>query len=170
MASGELLFAFGPEHAEFPAANWATRELVGQTTGHNMHYILAFDPTTDESVYFTSVLPRNYAGGGITVTLLYTTSVASNTVRWGAAFEAIPAGTALGSDSFATAKTVGAGGSSPDANDVETTSFSFTTAEADSVAVGEAFRLQIYRDADGTSGTDDNTGDARLISVKGTET
>jgi hypothetical protein len=33
----------------------------------------------------------------------------------------------------------------------------------DSLADGETFVLRFYRDADGTSGTDDMTGDLQLI-------
>jgi hypothetical protein len=40
----------------------------------------------------------------------------------------------------------------------------------DSVAAGEIFRLKITRDADGTSGTDDLTGDAELLGVEVKET
>jgi hypothetical protein len=40
----------------------------------------------------------------------------------------------------------------------------------DSLAAGEAYRLKIRRDADGTSGTDDITTDAELIAVNVKET
>jgi len=38
-------------------------------------------------------------------------------------------------------------------------------AQMDSLANGEAYRLKIRRDADGTSGTDDITTDAELVAV-----
>jgi hypothetical protein len=46
------------------------------------------------------------------------------------------------------------------------TTITFTDgADMDSLAAGEAFRLKIRRDADGTGGTDDITSDCELLRV-----
>lgn len=43
-------------------------------------------------------------------------------------------------------------------------------AQMDSLVVGEAFRLKVRRDADGTSGTDDIATDMELLAVEIRET
>ena len=54
---------------------------------------------------------------------------------------------------------------------VVTCSIAFTDgAQMDSLSAGEAFRLKLRRDADGTSGTDDVTTDAELLLVEVKET
>ena len=44
MASGDTLLVFTPLHNEPPASNFATLDL------RNLHPVLDFDPTTNESV------------------------------------------------------------------------------------------------------------------------
>ena len=54
---------------------------------------------------------------------------------------------------------------------LEAKGFAFTDgAQMDSLSAGEAFRLKLRRDADGTSGTDDVTTDAELLLVEVKET
>ena len=64
MASGDTLLVLTPLHNEPPSANAATIDL------RNQHAVLDFDAATDESAVFGGVLPRNYAGGGVTITLV----------------------------------------------------------------------------------------------------
>jgi len=164
MASGNTLAVFMPTENEPPTSNYATLDL------RNLHPVLDFDASTDESAVFSGVLSRSYAGGGITVSLHWAASSAtSGTCRWAVAIEAI-SGLDIDADSFATANT--AGGTANGTSGVETvTTIAFTDgAQMDSLAAGGAFRLKVTRDADGTSGTDDMTGDAELIAVEIKET
>jgi hypothetical protein len=71
----------------------------------------------------------------------------------------------IDADSFAAFQS--AGGTAPGTSgQVIKVSVTFTDgAQMDSLAAGEAFRLKIRRDADGTSGTDDITTDAELLMV-----
>ena len=71
----------------------------------------------------------------------------------------------IDADSFATANS--AGGTAPGTSGqvIKVTTTHTTGAEMDSLAAGEAFRLKIRRDADGTSGTDDITTDAENLRV-----
>lgn len=166
MATGDSLHTFVPAGHEPPAANYATLDL------RNAHPVLDFDPTTDESVYFTDVLNRRYGGGGLTLTLIWAaTTATTGTCRWEAAFERIDeAGLDIDADSFAA--TQSAGEAAPAASGVtQYTAITFTAgAQMDNLAVGEAFRLLIRRDADGTTGTDDMAGDAELLAVEMRET
>lgn len=164
MASGDTLIAFYPADNEPPTSAYATLDT------RNAHPVLDFDDSTDESAVFTGILPRHYGGGGITVYLHWAaTSATSGTARWSVAVEAIAAQD-IDSDGFASAQT--AGGTAHGTSGVETvTSIAFTDgAQMDSVVAGGAFRLKVTRDADGTSGTDDMTGDAELLCVEVKET
>src|SRR5215831_5569955 len=99
MASGNTLVTFVPGANEPPTSNYATADL------RNNHPTLDFDAATDEAAVFTGVLPRHYAGGGITITLIWgATTATSGSCRWQTAIERMEAaGTDLDADSFATA-------------------------------------------------------------------
>lgn len=164
MASGNTLVIFSPQHNEPPASAYATPDT------RNGHLVLDFDAATDEAVIFKGILPRSYTGGGLTVSIHWAaTSATSGTCRWQAAFEAI-SGQDIDADGFASAQS--AGSATNATSGIETiTSITFTDgAQMDSLAAGGAFRLKINRDADGTTGTDDMTGDAELLVVEIKET
>ncbi len=166
MASGDTLGTIIPQQNEPPASAFATPDL------RNIHPVLDFDGSTDEEAVFTGVLPRHYAGGGLTVRLFVAfTSATTGTSRWQAAIERIDAsGLDVDADSFAAFQSAGvaAPGTS---GQVVTCDIVFTSgAQMDSLAAGELFRLKVRRDADGTSGTDDITTDAELFGVEIRET
>lgn len=166
MASGDTLVTFTPLHNEPPSANYATLDL------RNYHPCLDFDGATDEEAVFTGILPRNYAGGGLTVYLhIAFTSATSGNAYWQAAIERMDDGTLdLDADSFASFN--GAAGNPNGTSGVMTlVTITFTSgAQMDSLAAGEMFRLKIRRDADGTAGTDDVATDAELFGVEIKET
>lgn len=161
MASGNTLVTFGPLANEPPSSAYATADL------RNGHPVLLFDPSADWSAVFSGVLPAAYGGGGLTVTLVWAADTAtSGSCRWQAAFERLEAGgTDTDSDSFASAQS--AGGTAPGtAGALVYTNVTFTDGgQMDSLAAGEMFRLKVNRDADGTTGTDDMTGNAHLLGV-----
>lgn len=166
MASGNSLIQFLPLSNEPTASVPATIDL------RNLHPVLDFDGSADEEAVFSGVLPRHYAGGGLTVRLFVAfTSATAGTSRWQAAIERIDASSLdIDADSFASflSNGVAAPGTS---GHVVTCDIAFTSgAEMDSLAAGEAFRLKIRRDADGTSGTDDIATDAELRAVEIRET
>lgn len=166
MASGQSLIIFTPQNNEPPSANYATLDT------RNGHVVLDFDPTTDESAVFKGIMPRNYAGGGVTVYIHYSmTSATADAVGWQVAFERVSDDQQdIDADSFAAVQsvsdTVGA-----TTGFVSIASIAFTDgAQMDSVAVGEGFRLKINRDADGSAVTDSATGDAELWAIEIKET
>lgn len=166
MSSGDTLCTFVPAGNEPPASAFATLDL------RNVHPVLDFDGTTDEEAVFTGVLPRHYAGGGLTVRCFVAfTSATSGSGRIQAAIERIDASSLdIDADSFAAFQSVGvtAPGTS---GQVVTGDVAMTSgAQMDSLAAGEAFRLKIRRDADGTSGTDDIATDMELLAVEIRET
>lgn len=163
MASGQTLCRFTPQNNQPPATGYATFDV------RNGILVLDFDASTDEAAIFVDILPRNYAGGGLTVTLqvMHTSAVAGSS-RWQAAIERM--NTDADADSFATANSAACAASAT-SGIITTAVITFTSgAQMDSLAAGEPFRLKINRDADGTSGTDDATGDAELVSVEVKET
>lgn len=161
MATTNFLAVFTPLANEPPSANYATIDT------RNGHLTLDFDGATDEEAVFSGVLPNNYAGGGLTIDTFWAlTSATSGSLRVQTSIERIDASSLdIDADSFATANS--GGGSAPGTSgQVIKISIAHTSgAEMDSLAAGEAFRLKIRRDADGTSGTDDIATDAELIAV-----
>ncbi len=163
MASGATLLYWTALDGEPPATNYATGSL------RNQHPVLQFDTTTQETTYFSGVMPRNYAGGGVTVYLVSTmASATSGTIGWDVSFERISdATTDTDADSFATAQTVTAATVSGTSGVTLTQNVAITNgANMDSVAVGELFRIRIRRDVANDSGA----GDGELWSVEIKET
>lgn len=148
-----------PTSNEPPTSNPATPDL------RNIRPVLDFDAATDESAIFTRVLPAGYGGGGLTLDTYWAcTSATSGAVRVQAAIERNDASSLdIDADSFATANS--AGGTCPGTSgQIIKITITFTSgAQMDSLAAGEVFRVKINRDADGTSGTDDATGDAEYV-------
>ncbi len=163
MASGDTLLVFTPLHNEPTSSNFATLDL------RNLHPVLDFDASTNESAVFSSIMPRSYAGGGVTVYLHYALSSAtSGTTDWDVAFERIgDQQLDIDGDSFAAVNSVDNTTVPGTSGLVDIVSVAFTDgADMDSVAVGESFRLKVTRDAT----NDDATGDAELVKVEIKET
>ena len=164
MASGNTLVIFTATDNRPPATAYATFDT------RNTHPVLDFDAATDEEAVFSAVLPRHYGSGGTTITIYWAaTSATTGDVVWTGAWERIAdEGQDMDADSFATANsatatTAGTSGS------LQYTTIAFTDgAQMDSVALGEAFRLKITRDANAVGDT--MTGDAELWAVEIKET
>lgn len=163
MASGDTLLVFTPLNNEPTTANAATLDM------RNQHPVLDFDDTTNEHAVFSSVMPRHYDGGGVTVYLHYAmTSAVADTVDWDVAFERIgDQQLDIDGDSFAAVNSVDNTTVPGTTGLVDVVSIAFTDgADMDSVAKEEGFRLKITRDAS----SDDATGDAELLFVEIRET
>jgi hypothetical protein len=165
MASGNSLLKFTPREAEFPAANFATH---GE---RNNHPILNFDASTEEACYFTSVLPRHYAGGGLTIYLHYSmASAVANAIVLGTSIERIgDQQQDLDDDGFATEQ-VTASTTVPATSglvDIVTTVHT-AGANMDGLAVGETFRLKVARKV--ADAGDTATGDLELVAIEIKET
>ena len=166
MATGNTLIIFHPLQSEPPAANYATLDT------RNNHVVGDFDDTTDETLYFTGILPRHYGGGGITVYIHYAmTSATSGKVRWDVAFERIGDGSQdIDADGFAAAKSVNVAAVDATSGNIDIAAIAFSDgAEIDSIAVGETFRVKVTRSpSDATNDT--ATGDTELIGLELKET
>lgn len=149
-----------------PASAYATPDT------RNSHAVLDFDGATDEEAVFEGVLPTTYASGGLTVEIYCAfTSAVAGSVRWQAAIERIDASSLdIDADSFASFQSGGGTAPATSGQIIKVTVSLTDGANMDSLAAGEAFRLKIRRDADGTSGTDDIVTDAELVAVVVRET
>lgn len=164
MAAGETLNIFTPLDNQPPASNYATLDT------RNAHAVLDYDAATDENAVFGSVLPRHYAGGGLTITCYCMMSTAtSGNVILQASVERMDTSTDLDADSFASAQSSSATAVNGTSGATFTVTITLTAgAQMDSLAAGEAFRLKIGRDADNASDT--ATGDLELSRVEVRET
>jgi hypothetical protein len=164
MASGDTLLVFGAVHMEPASGSRAVFDT------RNYHPVLLFEAANDILAVFGSVLPRSYAGGGLTVYIHWAgASATSGDVVWMAGFERLGEGSQdMDSDSFAANQSVTA--TAPGTTGfLDIASIAFTSgAQMDSLAAGEGFRLKITRDAD--NGSDTMVGDAQLRFVEIKET
>ncbi len=164
MASGDTLLVFTPFSNEPPTSTFAT---IDQ---RNQHPVLDFDGATNESAVFSAVMPRSYAGSGLTVYIHYSMSTeTSNDIDWDVDFERIGDGSQdVDSDGFTGAPNSVDGTTVPATSGlVDIVNVTFTNgADMDSIAVGELFRIKITRDAV----SDTSTGDAELHAVEIKET
>lgn len=155
---GSWSLQWGPVHNEPPLANYATLDT------RNSRPVLDFDTTTQEAAIFSGVLPADYAGGGVTVSVWCAlTSATSGTVGWDVAIERCDASSLdIDADSFASAQTITATTVPGTSGQVLKLSVNISNgANMDSLAAGELFRLRIRRDV----ANDTATGDAELLRV-----
>lgn len=159
MASGNSIGRFLPNQNEPPLANPATASL------RNLHPILQFDTTTQESAIFTEVMPQHYAGGNIVVYVTWAAaSATTGTIGWDITIERITDGALdIDADSYATAKVITAGTVPATSGITSTTNVTLTAGatDTDSVAAGDTYRLRLRRDV----ASDTAAGDADWVSI-----
>ena len=150
-----------PNSAHFPASNSPQRDT------RNNRPILDFDDTTDETAYFNIMLPEDYAGGGLTVTVGYSHSATTGDVDVDIAIERIgDQQLDIDSDSFAAVNSTDNTTVPSTSGNIDVVSVTFTNgADMDSLAAGEYGRLSITFDSPGTA-----TGDIELHWIKIKET
>lgn len=166
MASGDTLATFTALNNMPPSSAYATFDT------RNGYAVLDFDDTTDESAIFLGVMPRNYAGGGVTVTVGWmATSATTGTISLDVSFMSITDDADdLDTKAFAAANNANPTTASA-SGEVDYATITFTDgADMDSIAAGEAFLIKVTRDANGTTSTDNMTGDMELVFVEIKET
>jgi hypothetical protein len=163
LATGQTLCVFLPQNNEPPASNYATVD------DRNGHKVLDFDATMAEGAVFSAVLPRHYAGGGITFYVHYSMSSATTgTCGWTVEVERVGDGSQdVDSDGFASAQTVTAVTVPGTSGHVDIANVAVSDgANIDSIAVGEKFRVRLKRDV----ANDTATGDAEFHALELKET
>ncbi len=154
--ASKTIARFTPRENQPPATAFATLDT------RNSIAVLDFDAATDEAAIFSGVIP-DYANlaSGLKIRLAWmATTATSGNVRWGA--QLMRCNTDLDSDSFDTATLVtsAANGTSGIVTIAE-----ITTTALDGLAVGDTFRIRVYRDADDAT-NDTMTGDAEMVAVE----
>lgn len=158
MAS-RLLFL--PEAANFPSSNMPAPGVDGQLRPY-----LAFDATTDESCDWSFIAPQGLTGA-ITVVITYrAASATTGAIRWEALLEAITDGDSTDTDAASSFDSTNSNGATVPGTAGFIDQISITMTNADSIAAGDYCRLRVNRDANGTTGTDDATGDAQILAVE----
>jgi hypothetical protein len=125
---------------------------------------LAYDATTDEAAFW-KLIATGYGSGNLTLTLYWYADTASTAnVVWEAQVSAITPDTDsqdIETDGLATLNFVQDTHLGTTGQRVHVCAI--TISNTDSIAAGDVVHLRIARDANGTSATDDMTGDAILV-------
>ncbi len=172
MASGDTLITLSPLDNVPPATVYATFDtMVGTSSPVESVPVLDFDDTTAEYADFYCMLPRNYNGGGVTITFAWSAAATTNTAVWRAAFRRVQDDA---EDLDTTAQTydyntTGALTPASAVGEVAYDTLTFTDgADMDSVAVGEYFILRVGRAP--ADGNDTLVGDASIHAIEIKET
>jgi hypothetical protein len=155
-----------PDGSTGNAAPAMTR-VQGTESNPKKHYLaLAYDAATDEHAWWTFRMPADYSSAGTVKIQWQANATTATAVRWGVKIGAVtPADADTPNEhATATATTAGSSTNTTEANRLIEVSLD-CSANLDSVAAGDLVFLVIYRDADGTSGTDDLAVDASLIAA-----
>lgn len=148
--------------ALMPKINFANSGRIDMS--ENSDKIL-FDPTTDQTVIFQFILPQNYSASPTLVIYYSMASATANSVRWEALVMATTPGDAADENTDSYDSTNSNGGTVPGTAGYMDT-ITITLTNNDSWAAGDRVRLKFRRDADGTTGTDNATGDAELLGLE----
>ena len=128
-------------------------------------YVLKFDAATDQAASFWFIMPRA-PSGTITLTLQgIMASATTGAVRAQSQVGAVTPGDATDLDTTFSLDTANSAGATVPGTAGYLFSIAITITNTDSWAAGDLVQLRINRDADGTSGTDDASGDWYLTAV-----
>lgn len=159
MASGDTLCIFYPMSNEPPSSGYATPD------ARNGRPCLDFDGISQETAQFTSVLPRNYSGGGVGIYVHHAaTSGTTGTVGWVVDFERVgDRQLDIDSDSFGPSQIIGAETVSSTAGEVDIVYTTMVDGSGiDNTLAGEMFRFRIKRDVS----NDTCPSDAELYAIE----
>lgn len=160
MASGDSLVFVTALSATPPSANAATLDNFTGAANHVIN-VLDFDPgSTEESADFLCLMPRHYDGGGVTITIGWSSDAITGNVVWSAAFKSVSDDTDdLDTKAYAAQQDSAASATASTAGRVDYATITFTDGgQMDSVAAGEMFFLRITRssaDANDTLNSND---------------
>ena len=149
-----------PHAAEFPTANFP------QITQINQRPVLAFDAATDETCYWTLIAPQGVTGTLTLIVSYVMASATSGSVRFQAQVEAVTDGDTTDLDTDTSFDTANSAGETVPGTAGHISQLSITLTNNDSMAAADYVRISLNRDADGTSGTDDATGDAYVLACE----
>ena len=132
---------------------------------HSQRLALAFDDTTNESVYLQTVLPPAYTGTGTLKArlLFYSASANSGDAGWEVGVEAVTPADTLDLEATSSWDTGNGGTQALSGTAGDLTAITITLTNKDSCAAGDSFRIGIVRTA---LTTDTVSGDLFLYSLE----
>lgn len=151
---------FTPFSAEMPTSNFPALLIT------NVHPVLAFDASTDETCYWTFIAPQGITGQLDAYVTYMMASATSGKVDFEGSIEAVTDGDSTDLDagtSFDTANTITAPTVPGTAGYIDQIQITLTT--KDSIAAGDLCRFRLMRDADDGS-NDTATGDVYVLAVE----
>lgn len=149
-----------PYSAEFPATNFP------QLLKVNDRPALAYDAATDEAAYWTFIVPQGITGTMSVVISYIMASATTGNVRFEALVEAVTDGDSTDLDATTSFDSTNNAGSAVPGTAGFMKQLSITLTNNDTLAAADYIRIKINRDADGTTGTDDATGDCYVLAVE----
>lgn len=133
----------------------------------NARNVVAFDDTLEESFHFEGIMPAHLSiAGDLTVRIFFAMDADNNVAHnltWGVSFEKIEEGNLdIDGDGFAAEIDSAAVACPAVAGYVTHADVVLTRAQADAIAPGENFRINVHRDVAAGGGS---TGDAHVVGV-----
>lgn len=125
----------------------------------------AFDASNDESVMWQFQVPGDYVGSPAIRVKYKMASATSGVVRFEGRIAALTDGDATSMNAKAFATTNSVGDTVPATTAGKVGEFTISLTNNDSLAALDMCVLQLRRDADGTTGTDDAAGDCHVVGV-----
>jgi len=172
--SGTVLDYFTALNARAGDADYATLDTILTTSADEQDsivHVLDFpDGATETFTYFFGVMPDNYTGGGITLTIYWLSTATTGDVIWSAAFKSMtPGADNLLTKAFAAENDSAASTTAGTARVLNSTTITFTDgADMDSVAAGEPYSIELRRSSN--DGGDTMAADAEFFALKVSET
>jgi len=162
MASGNTLCVFLPQSHMPPATSGPVFNL------RNAQLVLEFANGSNLSALFRFILPRNYSGNGLTITIYWVTKTSTaGTALWGASIERNNPGSSITGDNFG-AEVTQATGAPGTSGLVASTSINLPNGVGISnLQAGEAYRLKVRRL---TNGVSDISDPCQVIAIEIKET
>lgn len=175
MASGDTLCVFTAMDGVPGDADYATLDAILTASADepdNVIPVLDFDPgSTEEYIYFQGVMPRHYDGGGLTVTIGWSSDATTGNVIWSVAFKSVTDDADdLDTKTFAAENDSSADATATAAGEVAYTTITFTDgADMDSVAAGEYFWIELRRSsADASDTLNSNDAEFHFMEIRET--
>lgn len=144
-----------PYAAEFPTSNYPALTTV------NARPVLAYDASTQETAYWTLVVPQGLTGTLSVVLSIIGNAAGTNSTYWEVACEAVTSADATDLDSTTSFATVNTGNVAMPSTQGHMVQVSVTLTNDDSMAAADYLRISIARDAD--NGSDNFAADAYLL-------
>ena len=152
-------FILTPFAAEFPASNFP------QLLLSNRRPVLAYDASTSETAYWTTIAPQGITGTWTAIITYGMASATSGGVAFDVAVEALSSGDAVDTDATTSFDAVNGGS---DANVPGTAGYteqiSITLTNMDSAAAADYLRFSVARDV--ADASDTATGDCYVFAVE----